>query len=326
MKARGRKKGRAPRIVVLGGINTDYVVRTPSLPKPGQSVQGDPLFTGPGGKGANQAVAAARLGAKVTLIGSVGNEPRGKKLVRALRKNKIDTRHVGFEQATPTGAAIIGVDPQGEKQISAGLGANMKLRRGAIREATKAIRRADALLANFEVPMECVLSAAKIAKKFAVKVVLDPAPPTKIPAKLLKMIYAIRPNADEAAQITRIDVKNRASARRAGRQLLKRGVKIVALQAGDSGDLVLSEGEEVFVRRLKVKTVDATGAGDAFAAAFTVAVAEGAKLRTAAHFANVAAALATTRMGAQDGMPKRAKVMRMLRARGKAMGKEKRRS
>jgi ribokinase len=303
----------APLIVVLGGINTDYVVRTKKLPEPGQSVLGEPLFVGSGGKGANQAVAAARLGAKVALIGRVGDEPRGKDLVRGLRKEGIDTRHVSLDSKTPSGAAIITVDASGEKQISAGLGANLTLTVKEVRAARELIAQAKILLMNFETPMTCVLEAARIAGKDGVKVVLDPAPPTKVPRELWKLIYAIRPNSDEAEKITGVKIKDRSSARRAAAVLLNLGVKIVAVQAGEAGDLVVSREEEVFVRRLKVKTVDATGAGDAFAAAFAVAIAERMDLKAAARFANAAAALATTKIGAQDGMPRRRGVERVLR-------------
>jgi ribokinase len=305
----GRNSSRkVPRIVVLGGINTDYVVQTKALPAPGETVQGCDLFVGPGGKGANQAVAAARLGAQVSIIGRVGDEPRGRELIRGLREEGIDTRFVMFDRKHPTGAAIIAVDDAGEKQISAALGANLTLKRADIRKAEALIARADVLLMQFESAVECVVEAAAIARKHEVKVVLDPAPPTKFPRELLKLIYAIRPNSAEAEFLTGVKVKDRASARRAAQVLLKRGVQIAAIQAGEEGDLVVSRDEEFLVRRVKVKAVDATGAGDAFAAGLAVAIAEGMPLAKAAHFANVTAALSTTKFGAQAGMPKRREV------------------
>ena len=299
-------------VVVLGGINTDYVVRAKKLPEPGQSVLGEPLFVGPGGKGANQAVVAARLGAKVALIGRVGDETRGRELVRGLRKEGIDIGQISFDAKTATGAAIISVDASGEKQISAGLGANLTLKPKNVREARDWIARAKVLLINFETPMNCVLEAARIAAKHRVKVVLDPAPPTKVSSALLKLVHAIRPNSDEAEQLTRIKVVDRSSAQRAARILLKRGVQVVAVQAGNAGDLIVSAQEEIFAPRIKVKAVDATGAGDAFAGAFAVALAEGMDLISTARFANAAAALATTKLGAQDGMPRRGEVNQML--------------
>ena len=303
----------APRIVVLGGINTDYVVQTKSLPAPGETIQGRDLFTGPGGKGANQAIAAARLGEKVSLIGQVGDEPRGRELIRNLRREHIDTRFITFDPKHPTGAAIIAVDDSGEKQISAALGANLTLKPAAIRKAESFIAGADVLLLQFESPISCVLEAARLAKKHHVKVVLDPAPPTKFSAELFKFLYAIRPNSAEAEFLTGIKVKDRASARRAANVLLKKGVQIAAIQAGDSGDLVVSRDEEFLVPRLKVKSVDATGAGDAFASAFAVAIAEKMPLQKAAHFANITAALSTTKFGAQAGLPTRRAVEQRMR-------------
>ena len=306
------RKHSAPRIVVLGGINTDYVVQTKSLPAPGETVQGRDLFTGPGGKGANQAIAAARLGAKVSLIGQVGDEPRGRELISNLRREGIDTRFITIDSKHPTGAAIIAVDDSGEKQISAALGANLTLKPAALRKAESLIARADVLLLQFESALDCVLAAARLAKKHNVKVVLDPAPPTKFPAELFKLLYAIRPNSAEAEFLTGIKVKDRTTARRAAHVLLKRGVQIAAIQAGNSGDLVVSRDEEFLVPRLKVKSVDATGAGDAFAGALAVAIAEKMPLEKAAHFANITAALSTTKFGAQAGLPTRAKVNRLL--------------
>ena len=307
------KPGKRPLVVVLGGINTDYVVRSDALPEPGQTVQGKDLFVGPGGKGANQAVAASRLGAKVFLIGRLGAEARGKELAQRLRREGIDTRHVGFDRKRMSGAAIIAVGADGEKQISAALGANMTLRPQQVREAEAVIRKAQVLLMQFESPVPCVIAAARLAAKYGVKVVLDPAPPMKVPAELFKLVYAIRPNSDEAEQLTGVLVTDRASARRAAEVLLRKGVKVVAVQAGSAGDLVVTEDEEFLVRRLKVKAVDATGAGDAFAAGLAVGIAEGLPLRDAARLANVTGALSTTKCGAQAGMPTRAAVERKLR-------------
>jgi len=304
-----------PRVVVLGGINTDYVVRSKALPRPGQTVLGEDLFTGPGGKGANQAVAAARLGAKVALIGRVGDEARGHELVHGLCCENVDTRFVSFGSRRPSGAAIIAVDASGEKQISAAPGANLTLTENQVQKAEELIAKADVFLAQFETPVRCVMMAARIARKHGVKVLLDPAPPTQFPKELFRFLYAIRPNSDEAEQMTGIAVKDKASARRAAQVLRKNGVAVVALQAGEDGDLIVSEDEEIFLPRLKVKTVDATGAGDAFAAALAVGIAEGLSLRDVARMANVTAALSTTKVGAQAGMPRRYEVDRILRKR-----------
>jgi ribokinase len=165
---------------------------------------------------------------------------------------------------------------------------------------------------QFESPLKCVLEAARLARRHGVKVLLDPAPPTKFPKELLKLVFAIRPNADEAEHLTGVKVKDRPSARKAALALLRKGVQIAAVQAGNAGDLVLSAQEEFLVPRLKVKSVDATGAGDAFAAGLAVAIAENMPLHEAARFANVTAALSTTKFGAQAGMPSRKEVDRRL--------------
>lgn len=310
-----RKRTAAVRVVVLGGINTDYVVRGESLPLPGQTTQGEDLFVGPGGKGANQAVAAARLGAKVVLISCVGDEPRGRELVSGLAREKIDTRFITYHPKRPSGAAIIAVDAKGEKQISAAPGANSTLTVGAIRGAEEIIANADVLLMQFEVPMNCLLAAATIARKHGVKVVLDPAPPADAPKRLFRFIYAIRPNAGEAERMTGVRVQNRASARRAAAILLRKGAAVAAIQAGEDGDLVVSRDQEIFVPRIKVKAIDSTGAGDAFAAGFAVGIAEGMSVGEAARLANATAALSITKVGAQAGMPSRAAVDRLLRKR-----------
>jgi ribokinase len=296
-------------VVVLGGINTDYLIRSETLPTPGQTVQGNLFCVRSGGKGANQAVAAARLGAKVALIGRVGDEPRGKGLLRGLRQEKIDLSHVSLDPKTPSGAAIISIDAHGEKQISAALGANHTMRAKQIHDAAEVIASARVLLMQFEAPIACVLLAAKIAKKHGTKVILDPAPPTPIPTELFELLDVIRPNSDEAEKITGQKVCNREDARAAARILLKRGIQIVALESGDGGDLVITNDQEYFLPRLKVKTVDATGAGDAFAGAFAVGLAEDLPLSEIGRLANATAALSTTRVGPQEALPTRRQVM-----------------
>lgn len=295
-------------IVVLGSINTDYVVRGGRLPEPGQTVLGDSFYTGAGGKGANQAVTAARLGGRVALIGRVGNESRGRELVQSLAGEGVDIKHICFDTKTASGAAIIAVGRDGEKQISAAGGANLKVSLKQVRQAEGLIASARVLLMQFEIPIQSVVAAAKLARKHGIKVVLDPAPPLKIPRELFALVDVIRPNSDEAEKITGVKVRNQHSARKAARALLKRGVRIVAIQAGADGDMVITAEQEICLPRLKVKTVDATGAGDAFAGAFALALAEELPLEEAARLANATAALSTTKVGAQEGLPTRREV------------------
>src|SRR5436190_12721985 len=292
-------------IVVIGGANTDYLVRGQRLPQPGETLDGTEFLTAGGGKGANQAVAAARLGARVAFVACLGRDPRGDELERLLRAEGIDTRHIYRDPTAPSGVALVMVDKSGEKQILCCPGANHKLTVARIRAAASLIRQARVLLMQFEVPMSAVLAAAKIAHAADVRVVLDPAPPAKAPAALLKLVDVIRPNASEAKALTGVTVDDVKSARRAAQKLFARGVQAVAVEAGKDGDLLVWHDGEKLLKRLKVKTVDATGAGDAFAAGFSVALAEGRTYTDAAAFANAAAPLATTKFGAIPAMPRR---------------------
>jgi ribokinase len=299
-------------VVVVGGINSDFIIRGPTLPCPGESVQGDSFYSGAGGKGSNQAVAAARLGARVALIGSIGDDERGEALLRKLQAEKVDTRYVIRKTRIQTGAAVISVDQRGEKQITAALGANMRFTISDIRKAKQALESTSVVLIQFESPLPCLIAAARIAKKAGAKIVLDPAPPIALPVQLAKLLDVIRPNANEAQQLTGVPVRNRASARKAAQKLLARGIKIVALEAGKEGDLLVTQKEEHLFPRLKVKTVDATGAGDAFAAAMAVGLAEGLPLEEIGRLANATAALATTKIGAQEGLPTRREVKKLV--------------
>jgi ribokinase len=300
-------------VVVLGGINTDFVIKGQRLPEPGQTVPGDSYYSGPGGKGANQAVAAARLGAKVALIGRVGADRRGRELLRGLRENGVNVSRVFLDPKEPTGAAIIAVDSEGEKQISVAPGANLHVTAKQVDDAEPVIASARVLLMQFEVPISVVIRAARIAKKHRTIVVLDPAPPMRIPQELFPLLDVIRPNRDEAEQITGRKIRTSADARWVAKALLRRGVKMVAMEAAAEGDLVMSASEEIVVRRFKVKAVDATGAGDAFAGGFAVGLAEGLSLREIVRLANATAALATTKVGAQQALPTRREVERLLR-------------
>jgi ribokinase len=299
-------------VVVLGGINSDFVVRGTLLPSPGQTVQGGSFYSGPGGKGANQAVAASRLGATVALIGCVGADNRGPALVRALKKAGIDTKFVFKRKSGQTGAAVIMVDQHGEKQIAAAPGANMALKIAEVRQARAYLENCSVLLMQFESPEKCLIQAAQIARNAGATVVLDPAPPRKIPSALKPLLDVIRPNSDEAKALTGLNVHDLSGARKAGAKLLAWGVRIAALQAGDKGDLLVTAQSELLLKRLKVKSIDATGAGDAFAAGLAVGLAEGLSLEEIGRLANATAALSTTKVGAQEALPTRAAVERLL--------------
>ena len=300
-------------VVVLGGINIDYLVRGETLPRPGDTVDGSEFLCAGGGKGANQAVAAARLGARVAFIGRVGRDQHGDELLGLLRKEGIDVRFTTRDSRASTGVALVMIDSSGEKQIMVAPGANHRLSPREVTAAKALITRARVLLTQFEVPMRSVRAAVRLAHSAGTKVVLDPAPPAAAPRDLLERVSVIRPNSAEAQALTGIRIDHARSARQAARKLLSLGAGAVATQAGDGGDLVVWPGGEACFKRLPVKAIDATGAGDAFAAGLAVALSEGRSWREAGAFANAAAALATTRFGAQPAMPLREDVRRLMR-------------
>jgi ribokinase len=302
-------------VVVVGGANTDYMVRGPRLPRPGETVQGDEFLEAPGGKGANQAVAAARLGARVAFIARVGADARGQAAIAQLQREGVDVRGVARDAHAFTGVALVMVDQRGEKQIFAAGGANVHFTPQDVRAAADTLRRARVVLTQLEVRLDAVTIAVQLAREAGVRVVLDPAPPQPLADELLRQVDLLKPDAREAEALTQIPVRDRASARAAANRLLERGVGAVAVQAGEEGDLIVWRGGERFLPRFPVKSVDATGAGDAFAAALAVALAEGRSLEEAGPFASAAAALTTTKLGAQAALPDRAAVMALLASR-----------
>jgi len=297
-------------VVVLGGANTDYLIRGKQIPAPGQTVEGFEFQTAAGGKGANQAVAAARLGAKVAFIGRVGADERGTQLAAQLKAEGVDCRFLARDRRQPTGAALIMVAENGEKSIFTAPGANRAVAIADVHRAVDALRQTRVLLLQFEVPQTVVLAAARLAHRQGARIVLDPAPPAyAADDELLRLVDVIKPNAHEAHMLTGIRPSNRAAARRAARKLLERGVKAVCIESGHEGNLLAWSGGEQWFPRHRVHSVDATGAGDAYAAAVAVALAEGQSLSDACRFANAAAALKTTRLGAQAGLPRRKEVL-----------------
>jgi ribokinase len=301
-----------PDVVVVGGMNTDFLVKGPELPAPGSTVEGDELHEGPGGKGANQAVAAARLGAKVAMVARVGPDERGAALLTALREEGVDVEAVVRDDEAPSGVALVMVDAAGNKQIMTAPGANRRLSSIDVRAAAVHIANAKVVLLQLEVPLEAVLEAISLGRAAGARIVLDPAPARPLPAEVLTSVHVLRPNAAEAEILTGIEVTDRASARRAAQNLLHRGVESAVIGAPGGNLLVSPEGEQWFPH-LPVHSVDATGAGDAFAAALAVSIARGAGLAEATLFASAASALATTKVGAQAGLPRREEVESLLR-------------
>ncbi|WP_164019681.1 ribokinase [Pyxidicoccus trucidator] len=294
-------------IVVVGGINTDFLVQGPRLPAPGDSVQGHLFLESLGGKGANGAVGAARLGARVALVGRVGMDARGLALLEQLEGEGVDIGAVARDPTAMTGVALEMVDEEGQRQSLAAPGANLCLKPSDIMSAEERISAARVLLVQLEVPMGAVSAAVHHARAAGTHVVLDPAPAMSLPEDLLEAVHVIRPNAEEAEALTGVEVRDRDSARRAAENLLRRGVG-GAVVASPDGSLVLSSEGELWLPDLSLERADTTGAGDAFCAALAVALAEGRSLAEAARFAHEASALATMRLGALAGLPMRDQV------------------
>jgi len=297
-------------VVVIGGANTDFLVRGASLPAPGSTREGEEFQEAPGGKGANQALAVARLGARVAFIGRVGSDARGKALLNRLSAEGVDVRAVSIDPVAETGVALVMVDAQGEKQIMTAPGANHRVHAEDIAGAAALIAKASVVLLQLELPLPAVEAAIQLARASGAHVVLDPAPPRELSEELLRDVHILRCNAAEAEVLTGIAVSDAASARKAAENLLRRGVGAVVIGA-PAGNLLCSAEVQLWVPHLRVNVVDATGAGDAFAAALAVCIAQGDELSRATRYANTAAALKTTKLGAQAGLPTRAEVERL---------------
>jgi ribokinase len=299
-------------VVVVGGVNNDYLVKGEGLPKPGETLQGDLFQEAPGGKGANQAVGVARLGCQVALIARIGKDDRGTRTLDQLAAEGVDVALIHRDGNAPTGVALIMVDRSGEKQILTAPGANRRLTEADVAAAKEAIASSKVLLAQLEVPLPAVRLALELAKAADVTTVLDPAPAVPLPDDILRLVEVIRPNSSEAETLTGVPVHDRSSAARAARVLLDHGVGAAIVQAADAGNLLVTQDGEHLFPRIPVESVDATGAGDAFAAALAASLAEGRPLTEAAALGNAAAALATTKLGAQAGLPRRAELLRLL--------------
>ena len=291
------------KIVVLGSANTDMVIAGKRIPVPGETVTGGTFMMNPGGKGANQAVAVARLSAKkgaCAFIAKVGDDLFGRETVVRMRKDGIDAKLV-VDRKNPSGTALILVDAKGQNVISAALGANGTLSPKDVAKFRKDIENAAALLMQLETPMETVVAAAKWAHAKGVPVILNPAPAAKLPNELYKCLEWITPNETEAELLTGVKVKDAASAQKAVDVFLKRGVKHVAITMGVKG-VYCGNCRKLYPAK-KVKAVDCVAAGDTFNGAFVVALAEGKSCKDAIAFAQKASAISVTRPGAQQAIP-----------------------
>jgi ribokinase len=295
-------------IVVVGSLNMDLVVRAPRQPTPGETILGGPFHTIPGGKGANQAVAIARLGYPVVMVGRVGADAFGQALLENMAAVGADTTWVRRDAEAASGVALIIVDDAGQNSIVVASGANMRLTEADVEAARETIAAAAALVLQLESPLPTVAHAVGLAHEHGVPVILNPAPARPLGAELLKQVDYLIPNENETTLLTDIKVSDDASAKLGAEKLLAAGVGTAVITLGERGALLAGERERLLLPAYQVTVVDTTAAGDAFVGAFAVALAEGRPLREATKMAMAAGALAVTKMGAQPAMPNRAEL------------------
>jgi ribokinase len=303
-------------IVVVGSSNTDMIIKLDRIPKPGETILGGQFVTAPGGKGANQAVGAARAGGRVSFIARVGRDMFGDQAVAGFVKDGIDVKHVFRDKIAPSGVALIFVAKDGENSIAVAGGANGRLSPADVKKATEALAGASVLVMQLETPLETVQAAAELAARRGVRVILNPAPARPLPDTLLKKVSILTPNETEAELLTGVKVDSEPAVLRAAEKLLARGVTTVILTLGARGAFVAEGRDRLFVGGFKVKAVDTTAAGDVFNGALAVALAEGRPLPGAVRFANAAAAISVTRMGAQPSAPRRREIDSFLKRMG----------
>src|SRR5579859_841671 len=298
------------RVIVVGSSNTDMIVRADRLPLPGETVLGGDLSTAAGGKGANQAVAAARVGAQVTLVARLGDDMFGKQTLAAFRREGLDLRYVQQDAGTPSGVALIVVGPGGQNIIAVAPGANRNLTPADVAAAQPAIAQARVMVLQLEIPIHTVLAAALAARGAGLIVVLNPAPAEALPAALYEAVDILTPNEHEAAQLAGVAPDEPEAAAAA---LLARGVGVVIVTLGAAGVVVGRRGQlPQRVPGFRVQPVDSTAAGDAFNGGLAAALARGDELEAAVRYAQAVAAISVTRAGAQPSLPSGAEVAEFL--------------
>lgn len=292
------------RIVIIGSANTDMVVKAKTLPLPGETLLGGTFFMNAGGKGANQAVSAARLGGQVTLVAKVGNDIFGKQTIEGLQKENINTGYVFVDEHAPSGTALIMVNEEGENCIVVAPGANSNLLPADI-EKVNSISDATIILMQLEIPMETIATVTKNAKTNNQKVIINPAPAQKLDDELLKGLFLITPNETEATLLTGIKVDDEITASQAAEVFLSKGVQNVIITLGKKGAFFQNKDLKFKTDAPLVKAMDTTAAGDTFSGALTVALTEKMNWEQTIKFAVKAASISVTRMGAQTSVPYR---------------------
>jgi ribokinase len=311
-------------IVVFGSINMDLVTKTPRLPVAGETLQGYEFFTAAGGKGANQAVAAAKLGISTQIVGRLGGDNFGRQLLAGLQAAGVQTDGVLVDEATSSGVAVITVDDAGENNIIIVAGANGRVNQQDVERLSNVLPGAAALLLQLEVPLPAVLAAAQVARQVGVTVILDPAPArTDIPPELYPLVDIITPNEIEVSQLVGFPVKEQEAAAKASVELRQRGVSTVIVKLGAQGvfcatgvSAAARSAETFFVPAFPVQAVDTVAAGDAFNGGLAAALAEGRPLRDAVVWGAAAGAISATKAGAQPSLPDRDTFDAFLKERG----------
>jgi len=304
----------AARVVVVGSSNTDMVVKAARIPQPGETVLGGEFVMVPGGKGANQAVAAARLGAEVTLVARLGDDLFGEASMRNFREAAIRTEAIVRDPDAASGVALILVDAGGENAIAVAPGANARLMPADVDRAEAAIRAADVVVLQLEVPLETVLHTLRLAKRHGRRVILNPAPAAPVPDEALAMVDILTPNETEAEMLLGGGAAGLGGIAATAEALRAKGVGTVIVTLGREGAFVVGEAGSFHVAGRHVEAVDTTAAGDAFTGALACALGEGRALAPALEFATAAAALSVTQMGAQSSLPDRAAVEALLQS------------
>ena len=296
------------KILVVGSSNTDMVIKTNNFPAPGETILGGRFLMNAGGKGANQAVAAARLGGMVTFVGKTGDDIFGKQAIQQLEDEGINIDFVAVDHENPSGVAMITVDRKGENSIVVAPGSNGTLSPDDFDTAMSEFVDSEFVLMQLEIPIPTVEHIARIAAKKQKKVILNPAPAAVLSDELLRNLYLITPNETEAELLTGIKVTDQNSALKAALALNNKGVEIVVITMGSVGAFLLKDGKSEIIGAPKVEAVDTTAAGDTFNGALAVALSEGKSIQESIAFANKAASISVTRIGAQSSVPYRKEI------------------